>query len=140
MMCRYRTYAWPILIGYRIGREVAISAPLLVGWASTSSNLVSAASSANSRLRPPPAATGLIIRVSSSSSPCSISDRTSDGLPAVPIVPPSCWRSSVTKSATEPLISVLFDHLSTESRVLEATYFGVLLIQLANGSSVDVGQ
>lgn len=76
------------------------------------------ASSANSRLRPPPATTGLIIRVSSSSSPWSISDRTSDGLPAVPIVPPSCWRSSATKSATEPLISLLFDHWSTESRVL----------------------
>ena len=76
------------------------------------------ASSANSRSRPPPATTGLTIRVSSSRSPWSISDRTSDGLPAVPIVPPSCWRSSATKSATEPLISVLFDHWSTESRVL----------------------
>jgi hypothetical protein len=46
----------------------------------------------------------------------------------------------VTKSATEPLISVLFGHSSTESSVLEATYLGVRLIQLANGSSVEVGQ
>src|SRR6185369_8608878 len=117
-----------------------ISAPLLVGWACTNSNLVSAASAANRRLRPPPATTGLIIKVSSSSSPGAISDRTSDGLPAVPIVPPSCWRSWSTKSATGPLISVLFGHWSTASRVVEATYFGVLLIQPANGSSVDVGQ
>jgi len=110
---------WPV---------VAMIAPLLVGCAWASSNLVSAASSANSRLRPPPATTGLIIRVSSSSSPCSISDLTSDGLPAVPIVPPSCWRSFARKSATEPLISVLFDHWSTDSRVEEATYFWVLLM------------
>jgi hypothetical protein len=34
----------------------------------------------------------------------------------------------------------LFDPRSTESRVVEATYFGVALIQLANGSSVEVGQ
>jgi hypothetical protein len=35
---------------------------------------------------------------------------------------------------------VLFDQSSTESRVVDATYFGVRLIQDANGSSVDVGQ
>src|SRR5713101_6355365 len=115
-------------------------AAMLAGWAWTSSNLVSAASLGNSRWRPPPATTGLIIRVSSSTSPSPISDRTSDGLPAVPIVPPSCWRSSATKSATGPLISVLLGHWATESRVREATYFGVPLIQLANGSSADVGQ
>jgi hypothetical protein len=38
------------------------------------------------------------------------------------------------------VIRVLLAQSSTESRVLDATYFGVLLIQLANGSSVDVGQ
>src|SRR6266700_2321605 len=113
--------------------------PLLVGWDSTSSSLVSAASSANSRLRPPPATTGWISNVSSSSRPWSNSQRTSDGLPPVPIVPHFCWRSSATKSATEPLISALFDHWSTESSVLEATYLGVWLIQLANGSSVGGG-
>src|SRR5215469_15944357 len=35
---------------------------------------------------------------------------------------------------------MLLAHRSTESRVVEATYLGVLLIQLAKGSSVDVGQ
>src|SRR6266540_451251 len=114
--------------------------PLLVGWDSTSSSLVSAASSGNSRLRPPPATTGWISSVSSSTSPYSISERTRVGLPAVPIVPPSRLRRSARKSATDPSIRVLFDHWSTERRVREATYFGVLLIQLANGSSVDVGQ
>src|SRR6516162_8704262 len=119
-----------------------MSAPVLVGVASASSNLVSAASSGNSRLRPPPATTGLIISVSSSSSPASISDRTSDGLPPTPIVPPSCWRSSATKSATGPLISVLFAQPSTSAApsVVEATYFCTPLIQLANGSSAEVGQ
>jgi hypothetical protein len=37
-------------------------------------------------------------------------------------------------------MSVLFDHWSTESSVVDATYLGMLLIQLANGSSVEVGQ
>ena len=70
--------------GYRgAGLYVAMIVPLLVGWASTSSNVRVGPSSANSRLRPPPATTGLIIRVSSSSSPRSISDRTRVGLPAV---------------------------------------------------------
>jgi hypothetical protein len=46
---------------YRIGRYVAIRAPLLVGWPSTSSNLVNAVSSGKSRLRPPArTATGLL--------------------------------------------------------------------------------
>jgi hypothetical protein len=44
------------------------------------------------------------------------------------------------KSVAEPAISVLFAQWSTESRVVDAMYFGVLLIQLAKGSSVDVGQ
>src|SRR6266516_3392392 len=113
-----------------------MSAPVLVGAASVSSNVAGAASSGNSRLRPPPATTGLIISVSSSSSPAS----TSDGLPPTPIVPPSCSRRSATKSVTGPLISVLLSQASTESRVVEATYFWVPLIQLANGSSVEVGQ
>ena len=37
-------------------------------------------------------------------------------------------------------MSVLWAHWSTERSVVDATYFGVLLIQLANGSSVDIGQ
>ena len=41
---------------------------------------------------------------------------------------------------TGPLISVLFGHWSTVFSVVEATYFWVPLIQLANGSSVEVGQ
>jgi hypothetical protein len=61
--------------------------------ASASSNVADAASPGNSRLRPPPATTGL-----------------------------------------------LFGHCSTVSSVVEATYFWVPLIQLANGSSVEVGQ
>src|SRR6185369_5309360 len=73
-------------------------------------------------------------------SPASISDRTSDGLPPTPMVPPSCSRRSATKSVTGPLISVLFGHCSTVSSGGEATYFWVPLIQLANGSSVEVGQ
>ena len=114
--------------------------PVLVGVASASSNVAGAASPGNSRLRPPPATTGLIISVSSSSRPASISDRTSDGLPPTPMVPPSCCRRSATKSLTGPLISVLFGHCSTVSSVVEATYFWVPLIQLANGSSVELGQ
>src|SRR3954454_5551255 len=114
--------------------------PLLVGLASTSSNVCCGESAGNSRLRPPPATTGLIISVSSSIRPSSTRDRTSDGLPAVPIAPPGCSRSSRTKSAAEPLISVLLDQPSTESSVLDATYFGVLLIQLANGSPGEGGQ
>jgi hypothetical protein len=80
------------------------------------------------------------MRVSSSTRPASIRLRTSVGLPAVPMVPPSCCFRSATKSATDPLIRLELAHSSTESRVVEATYFWVLLIQLANGSSVDVGQ
>ena len=91
-------------------------------------------------MRPPPATTGLIISISSSTSPCSMRLRTSVGLPAVPIVPPSCCFKSAMKSVTEPAISVLFAQWSTEWRVVDATYFGVPLIQLAKGSSVDVGQ
>ena len=115
--------------------------PLLVGLASTSSNVVRrgvvgeqplAAAAGDDRADHQ----GQLVEQARARS----GDRTSDGLPAVPIVPPSCSRRSATKSATEPVISVLFDQSSTESSVLDATYFGVLLIQLANGSSVDVGQ
>src|SRR6266516_4675972 len=117
-----------------------MSAPVLVGAASACSNVAGAASSGNSRVRPPPATTGLIISVSSSSSPASIIDRTSDGLPPTPIVPPTCPRRTATKSVTGPLISVLLSQATTESSMVEATYFWVPLIQLANGSSVEVGQ
>jgi hypothetical protein len=50
-----------------------------------------------------------------------------------PIVLPSCRFSAATKSDTDPSMSVLFCHRSTESRVVDATYFGAVLIQVANG-------
>src|SRR3954453_16707148 len=114
--------------------------PLLVGWDSTSSKPRGAVSAGNRRARPPPATTGLITRVSSSSRSCSIRLRTSVGLPAVPMFPPGCSFRSATNAATDPVISVLLGQSSTDASVVEATYFGLLLIQLAKGSSVDVGQ
>src|SRR5689334_12439351 len=114
--------------------------PELVDVASTSSKVAGAESAGNRRLRPPPATTGLITRVSSSRRPASMSDLTRVGLPETPILPPSCSRSSLTKSTTDPVISVLFAQWSTDVRVVDATYFCVLLTKPANGSSVEVGQ
>src|SRR5215813_4511216 len=63
--------------------------------------------------------------------------RRAAGRPDRPVVLLAQLRDEV---GHRPLISVLFRHWSTVSRVVEATYFWMLLIQLANGSSVDVGQ
>jgi NADH-quinone oxidoreductase subunit G len=67
------------------------------------------------------------------------SDRTRVALPVMEMFFPGCCFSLVSSSATLPLISVEFCH-STRSRVVETTYLGTLLMWLAYGSSVEVGQ
>lgn len=75
----------------------------------------------------PPATTGPILQVSSSSSPRSNQRRAASNADRFAVL-------------LARLVSLLFDHWSTASRVLEGTYFGVLLIQLVNSSSIDVGE
>src|SRR3972149_5567906 len=109
---------------------------LILDW--TRLSLFSPIPSMNRRF-PPPTTTGWTISVSSSRRPSSSRDRTTEGLPETPMFLPVCCFRLLTWSLRGPSIRVEFIH-ATSFSVLEATYFGVLLMWLAYGSSWDVGQ
>ncbi len=99
---------------------------------STSSSDTGDAPSGNS-FAPEPTTSGCTSSRSSSTRPCSSSDRTSVALPDMPMFLPACALSSLTAPARSPSSSVVFCQ-STFSSVVEATNFGVSFMTDTNGS------
>src|SRR3954467_3101833 len=73
------------------------------------------------------------MRLSSSSRPFASNQRTSVALPDIPMAPSPCFNFWISP-ATSPEISVVLFHVASFS-VFETTYFGMVLMNDANGTS-----